>query len=722
MAADRKKPDAKGGPGKTSAKPGSGGGRKPVTIDLDAKDVTAPKAADSGKDAAANPSTGPSTGQSGGQKTDPSRPGASAAASGSGGSGASASGQKPDRTSDTKTDPKSDTTSGPASGAKPETKSGAGPATTPGGGTATSSASSSTPSGGPKTTAGSAGSGPAGAASATGTPGGGTAGKTGASAGSGQQGAGGKPDVTAKPSDTKPADAKPSEAKTSGASVTGPKQTGASETRTPDPKMSDSKTSGPGTGGTAASGAASAASGAKPQKAASATAEKRSSSGAGIGGLLAASVLGAAVALGGVYGAHRAGYLPVETGADANVQAALTAAQSRVAGLEERVAGLAEAQESAAGDDGAVETLRAQISALEERVAALAAAPDAGDLPEDVAGRLDAVESGLGELRRFVSSGGAGETAGLASLEQSLAALSDRARDNAASVSALGERVDALSAELEADPGTDALAARVGKLETALAGAQDTASGLASLRETVDAVAQTVAAQGETAGQQATTLEAVRTDLGAMEERLGARLSDLSAQVSALDERLTPVEARIGDATARETAARALAVSRLKAALDRGAPFETELAAVAAALPQDADLGVLSERAGDGVPTQATLKARFGAVARAMSAALDRPADGDVVDSFWSNARSLVSIRQPGDTDADTPAAALGRMEARVEAGDFAGAVEAYETLPEAVRAAGADWVADARARVAADRLVDRVTADVLKSLGSTSN
>ncbi|WP_349358692.1 mitofilin family membrane protein [Stappia sp.] len=479
--------------------------------------------------------------------------------------------------------------------------------------------------------------------------------------------------------------------------------------------MSDSKTSGTGAGGPTASGA-------KPQTAASATSDKASSSGAGIGGLLAASILGAAVALGGVYGAHRAGYLPVETGADADLQAALTAAQSRVAGLEERVAGLSEAQERAAGDDGAVETLRGQISALEERVAALAAAPDAGDLPEDVAGRLDAVESGLGELRRFVSSGGAGETAGLASLEQSLAGLSDQARDNAESVSALGERVDALSAELEADPGTDALAARVGELETALAGAQDTASGLAGLRETVDAVAQTVAAQGETAGQQATTLEAVRTDLGALEERLGARLSDLSAQVSALDERLTPVEARIGDATARETAARALAVSRLKAALDRGAPFETELAAVAAALPQDADLGVLSERAGDGVPTQATLKARFGAVARSMSAALDRPADGDVVDSFWSNARSLVSIRQPGDTDADTPAAALGRMEARVEAGDFAGAVEAYETLPEAVRAAGADWVADARARVAADRLVDLVTADVLKSLGSASN
>jgi hypothetical protein len=93
-----------------------------------------------------------------------------------------------------------------------------------------------------------------------------------------------------------------------------------------------------------------------------------------------------------------------------------------------------------------------------------------------------------------------------------------------------------------------------------------------------------------------------------------------------------------------------------------------------------------------------------------MSAKIDAPADGDLVDSFWSNARSLVSIRQPGESDADTPSAALGRMEARVDAGDFAGALEAYDSLPEEVRAAGSDWAGNARARLAADRLVDQVT------------
>ena len=60
-------------------------------------------------------------------------------------------------------------------------------------------------------------------------------------------------------------------------------------------------------------------------------------------------------------------------------------------------------------------------------------------------------------------------------------------------------------------------------------------------------------------------------------------------------------------------------------------------------------------------------------------------------------------------------------MEARVEANDLVGAVEAYDTLPEAAKAAGADWAGDARARLAADALVDAVTRDVLKSLGDTT-
>jgi hypothetical protein len=177
----------------------------------------------------------------------------------------------------------------------------------------------------------------------------------------------------------------------------------------------------------------------------------------------------------------------------------------------------------------------------------------------------------------------------------------------------------------------------------------------------------------------------------------------------------------MGDVSARETAARAVAVSSLRAAMDRGESYATELAAVSSALPEGTDLSALEARAESGVPTRAALRADFAVAARAMAAQIDAPADGDLVGSLLANARSLVSVRQPGESDAATPEAALGRMEARVDSGDLAGALAAYEELPEAVRAAGADWVADARARLAADELMDRVTGDVLKSMGGSA-
>jgi hypothetical protein len=150
-------------------------------------------------------------------------------------------------------------------------------------------------------------------------------------------------------------------------------------------------------------------------------------------------------------------------------------------------------------------------------------------------------------------------------------------------------------------------------------------------------------------------------------------------------------------------------------------PYRTELAAVAGVLPEGTDLTALQARAESGIPTRAELRARFGAAARAMSATLDKPEGGDLVDSLLANARSLVSVRTPGESGASTPSAALGRMEARVEANDLAGALEAYEALPDAAKSAGAEWAGDARARLAADALVDAVTRDVLKSLGNTT-
>ncbi|WP_425089247.1 hypothetical protein [Stappia sp.] len=419
--------------------------------------------------------------------------------------------------------------------------------------------------------------------------------------------------------------------------------------------------------------------------------------------------------LGGAYGAHRAGYLPVSTGpAATEVQSALTAAQSRIAGLEERIAGLTDTQDAASSASAALEDVQTRLSALEGSLES--GLQSAAGLPEGASEQLAQLESGLADLRRFVSSGGAGETAGLASLQERQTALQQAFDAQGETLAALQQQLGEGSQTSEA---VGALDTRIAALEETVATLDKTLGTLSGVTDELSGIRESIAAlQGQTSTQ-AETLAQLSSGQSTLQSRVDEGLDGVSAKIAALEDRLSPVEAQIGGLGARETASRAVAVSALKSAMDRGAPFETELAAVAAALPADTDLGPLQARAAQGVPTRNALQAEFAAAARAMSAELDAPADGDLVGSFWSNARSLVSIRQPGESDANTPFSALGRMEARVDAGDFAGALEAYDTLPDNVRAAGSDWAGNARARLAADRLVDQVTRDVLKSLGA---
>ncbi|MCA1299769.1 COG4223 family protein [Stappia indica] len=631
MAADSKKPDSKGASGKEKPGAASASGRKPVTIDLEAREVkggATPKTASGSATAAGAARGGSVSAQS--KTPDQGKP-ASEAPSPKAPSQAAAS----------------QTTSGKAASEKPASDKPA--AAKPTGAQASAQAASAKPA----ATAGQSAA-TASAASASG--------------------------ATAKPASGPSA----SGAAASGTTSSPPGDAGTARTETPKDDKSASAAAKP------------ASSGAAPAKEPVTAEPAARQFGSGIGGLLIAALAGGAVALGGAYGLQRGGYLPLPSGpAGQEMQAEVAATQSRVAGLEDRLAELAKG-----GDTGAALTaLTSRVAALET---ALKAAEGAG--AQEVAARVADVEAGLGELRRFVSSGGAGETAALASLQESQAAMDKTLGAVSKSLGEQGERIGALATSVEP------LSARLDQTGGALAGLTQTVTELGEKTATLGTKLE------ERAGEMASLVARVTT-LG---DQAGAAREAISERLATLEGRFTPLEEQLGGIGARETAARAIAVSTLKATLDQGKPFETELAAVASALPKDTDLGALRAVAKTGVATRQALLSEFPAVARAMTARLDQPAEGDFVDSFLSNARSLVSIRQPGESDAATPQGALGRMEARVARGDLTGALEAYDSLPENVRAAGADWAAAARARLAADRLVDQVTGEVLSSLSGS--
>lgn len=444
-----------------------------------------------------------------------------------------------------------------------------------------------------------------------------------------------------------------------------------------------SSAAGQGAEQSASSAASSAA--AQAERGASAPQPRRPAAASiGFGGALAASLLVSAAVFGAGYGLNLAGYLPLRAGLSAAVteQAALDA--TRLDTLERRLAELQEAPPAQGQPQG--EAQAPAPEALESLDTRLTQSIDA--LRGDTSSRLAELSGQLDALRGKVDGMGGAAPA--------------PAQDGGAAPAA--------------NPAPDAeLSARLDSMQKAVDSLSASLAALQSAATSTEAAIRTVSdAQARNAG----TLTSLSADLTAATEESRKSLDALKAEAAALTERLATVETTMGDATAREMAARAVAVSALKTAVDAGKPFETELAALRASLPEGADIALLESHAANGIAPQQKLMAEFAPVARAIHATFAKPAeDGSILDSLTSSATSIFTVRGPGDASGQGPEAALRRMENAVAAGDLPAALAAYDELPEAGKAAGADWAAAARARVAVDALTEKTSKDVLSSL-----
>jgi hypothetical protein len=73
------------------------------------------------------------------------------------------------------------------------------------------------------------------------------------------------------------------------------------------------------------------------------------------------------------------------------------------------------------------------------------------------------------------------------------------------------------------------------------------------------------------------------------------------------------------------------------------------------------------------------------------------------------SARGLVSIRPAGPVAGDDPPAIVSRMQAAVDKGDLATALDERDGLPDAGKEASASWAAAAADRIKIDSLIDQV-------------
>jgi hypothetical protein len=280
------------------------------------------------------------------------------------------------------------------------------------------------------------------------------------------------------------------------------------------------------------------------------------------------------------------------------------------------------------------------------------------------------------------------------------------AAPNNKALDAIDARISKLESQIttaqgNADP---ALATRLGSVELAAKSAAETAAGLAaavqSIRTRTEAIAKTL------------------DELQAADKGERAKLAD---RVSALENSVRAVEEKIetpGSTASDRDMRSAILSSALKDAVERGAPFKTELEAAASLGIDPKWLTALEPFASSGVPTASALASELTALIPALRRAADVPsAKEGFFARLQSNASKLVRVEPVNEPTGSNPLDIVQRVERDAARADVAGARADLARLPSSVQEIAAGWIAKTQARDAALTVAHAIAADALKSL-----
>lgn len=378
------------------------------------------------------------------------------------------------------------------------------------------------------------------------------------------------------------------------------------------------------------------------------------------------------------------------------------------------------------GDAPDTDALQARVAALESSVADLSNAPGATD--EALTARVTALEGAVG------------------SVEEIRQALSEGLQDQGETIAALGQRVEAASAEasraaqgLKDIEGAVKAAAESGADGTGTVNGEALALQVSTLSSRVDRLAESLRAgpggdlQGrvdEIARQVSDLSNAVgtvRTALDSLDSAVkslpvsanSARLSELADSVT---KRLDAIDARLGGPGETRGAAAAIALAGLRRAVDTGGPFVAELGALKSLVPDEAAVAILEPHAQSGIATRSVLAAEFPQVVKAARTGGDAPAGGGFMDNVMTRLETVVKVRRTGDDGATDEASVLARMAGLVKAGALEEALAEASRMDGEPSQAVASWLARAEARLSADRALDEADRRMMAALARTGD
>ncbi|MCM2457019.1 hypothetical protein HGO37_16615 [Rhizobium sp. CG4] len=278
----------------------------------------------------------------------------------------------------------------------------------------------------------------------------------------------------------------------------------------------------------------------------------------------------------------------------------------------------------------------------------------------------------------------------------SSAANQDAENALSAEIASLKTQLSALQQQAQSAPAADtsALDARLAALENAVPAASGESADVSGLADKIASLEGTVSSlQSERSAQETATADLTR--------------------------RLNDAEAKLNEPRDDIEVARAIASAGLKAAVDRGGPFLTELDTLAGVATDDPSVAALKPFATTGVPSRAELLRTFPDVANSMLATLNQPdPNQSIVERLTESAYSLVKVRPVGNIEGETPEAVIARMEDKMRNGDLQGAALEWNALPDAAKTVSTAYKQSLDARIEVEKLVGDSLSRAINSSG----
>jgi hypothetical protein len=303
-----------------------------------------------------------------------------------------------------------------------------------------------------------------------------------------------------------------------------------------------------------------------------------------------------------------------------------------------------------------------------------------------------------------------------------------RGPSNNAVIAAINARLDKIETALRTPQAASGLATRMSSVEAQLKSLNDS---LAALNRRVDDVAVTAKDALAHADAATTAAHDAATAASAAKgsAQTGVQRSDLdalAARIAALENSIKTLSAATASrpASAQDRAARAaVAAEALRAVVERGAPYQAEVAAMKSLGADQNALAALEPFAESGVPTDAELAHELSQLMASLRQAPSAPASrGTFLGRLEDSAKNLVHVTPVNAPPSDGSSSIVAKLDADAAGADITAALADIARLPQSAASRFEPWVHKANERTAAIAASRRIAGDALAALTNTNS